>query len=97
VYRGGKSGLSDTFASALWSANYLFELMSMGYSGVNLHAAAGMRSVSVGGSFVGKQSEDPNEPHPSRFTRPSRTREPWPQRVDGKLNDKYLLEPVAMG
>ncbi len=29
VYQGGKPGLSDVFAAALWGADYLFELMSL--------------------------------------------------------------------
>ena len=100
VYRGGKSGLSDTFASALWSANYLLELMSMGYSGVNLHGGSGhAQAVSVGGSFVGEaEMKDPNEPHPKPFYTPIANEGTLAgSGVDGKLNDKYLLEPVAYG
>ena len=41
VYRGGKSGLSDRFAAALWAADYLLTLMHFGYSGVNLHGGSG--------------------------------------------------------
>jgi hypothetical protein len=37
-YHGGKEGVSNTFASALWGADYLFTLASYGASGVNLHA-----------------------------------------------------------
>jgi len=36
-YRGGKPGVSDVFASALWSADYALLLASNNYSGVNLH------------------------------------------------------------
>jgi len=35
-YGGGKKGVSDTFASALWSLDYMFLLASEGCSGVNL-------------------------------------------------------------
>jgi Glycosyl hydrolase family 79 C-terminal beta domain len=34
---GGKSGVSDTFATALWSLNTLFALAQSGISGVNFH------------------------------------------------------------
>jgi hypothetical protein len=36
-YRGGKPGVSDVFAAALWSADYSLLLTSNNYSGVNLH------------------------------------------------------------
>lgn len=35
-YGGGKSGVSDTFASALWCLDYLFVLASHGCAGVNM-------------------------------------------------------------
>jgi hypothetical protein len=100
VFRGGKPGLSDVFASALWSADYLFQLMSMGYSGVNLHGGSGhAQAVSVGGSFVGEaEMKDPNEPHPKPFYTPIANEGTLAgSGVDGKLNEKYLLEPVGYG
>lgn len=36
-YNGGKAGVSDTFASALWAADYALRLASVGYAGVNFH------------------------------------------------------------
>jgi len=36
-YRGGKPGMSDAFASALWAGDYLLQLASLGCAGVNLH------------------------------------------------------------
>lgn len=53
-YRGGKPGVSDVFAAALWSADYSLRLASNNYSGVNLHGGTG-KSVanSVGGSLPG--------------------------------------------
>ncbi len=100
VFGGGKSGLSDAFASALWSADYLFQLMSMGYSGVNLHGGSGhAQAVSVGGRFVGEaEMKDPNEPHPKPFYTPIANEGTLAgSGVDGKLNHKYLLEPVGYG
>jgi hypothetical protein len=35
---GGRAGLSDTFASALWGADYLFTLANHGAAGANFHA-----------------------------------------------------------
>ena len=100
VFRGGKSGLSDRFAAALWGADYLFQLMAMGYSGVNLHGGSGhAQAVSVGGSFVGEaEMKDPNEPHPKPFYTPIANEGTLAgSGVDGKLNANYLLEPVGYG
>jgi len=36
-YRGGKPGVSDTFASALWSADLMYQLASAGGMGINFH------------------------------------------------------------
>lgn len=36
-FGGGKPGVSDTFASALWGADYMLTCASGGYRGVNLH------------------------------------------------------------
>lgn len=36
-YRGGKPGMSDAFAAALWSGDFLLRLASLGCAGVNLH------------------------------------------------------------
>ena len=36
-YGGGKEGVSDTFASALWGADYMFRIAQAGGTGVNFH------------------------------------------------------------
>lgn len=36
-YGGGKEGVSDTFASALWGADYMFRIAQAGGMGVNFH------------------------------------------------------------
>jgi hypothetical protein len=100
VYRGGKPGLSDVFAAALWAADYLFELMSLGYCGVNLHGGSGhAQAVSVGGSLSGeKLMKDPNVPHPKPFYTPIANEGTLAgSGVNGKLNSRYLLEPVGYG
>jgi hypothetical protein len=100
VYRGGKYGLSDAFASALWAADYLLTLMSLGYSGVNLHGGSGhAQAVSVGGTFVGEADmKDPNQPHPKPFYTPIANEGTLAgSGVDGKLNSKYVLEPTGYG
>jgi hypothetical protein len=100
VYRGGKPGVSDVLASALWGADYLFELMSLGYCGVNLHGGSGhAQAVSVGGVFHGEAlMKDPTVPHPKPFYTPIANEGTLAGAgVDGKLNGKYVLEPVGVG
>ncbi len=55
-YRGGKPGVSDVTAAALWAADYSLLLASNGYTGVNLHGGS-YKAVagSVGGSLPGDQ------------------------------------------
>jgi hypothetical protein len=93
-YRGGKPGVSDVFAAALWSADYALLLASNNYSGVNLHGGTG-KSVanSVGGFLPGdvllKEKGDTPEQiatHPHPFYTPIAT-----------FGTDYKSEPVAYG
>ena len=93
-YRGGKPGVSDVFAAALWSADYSLLLASNDYSGVNLHGGTG-KSVanSVGGSLPGDalleaKGETPEQiaAHPHPFYTPI-----------GTFGSEYRMEPVAYG
>jgi hypothetical protein len=93
-YRGGKPGVSDVFASALWAADYSLLLASNDYSGVNLHGGTG-KSVanSVGGSLPGDslleaKGETPEQiaAHPHPFYTPIAT-----------FGTDYVSEPVAYG
>jgi hypothetical protein len=93
-YRGGKPGVSDVFAAALWSADYSLLLASNNYSGANLHGGTG-KSVanSVGGSLPGDAllragGETPEQiaTHPHPFYTPIAT-----------IGSDYVLEPVAYG
>jgi len=93
-YRGGKPGVSDVFAAALWSADYSLLLAGNDYSGVNLHGGTG-KSVanSVGGSLPGDalleaKGETPEQiaAHPHPFYTPIAT-----------FGVDYVLEPVAYG
>jgi hypothetical protein len=62
-YRGGKPGMSDAFAAALWAGDYMLALASAGCAGVNLHG--GSRSVlraalgnHMPGELVARESSD---------------------------------------
>ena len=51
---GGKPGVSDTFASALWCAGYMLECMTRGWTGVNLHGGGnGFYAPIVGAPSTG--------------------------------------------
>lgn len=93
-YRGGKPGVSDVFAAALWAADYSLLLASNNYSGINLHGGTG-KSVanSVGGFLPGdillkEKGESPDRiaTHPHPFYTPIAT-----------FGSEYVMEPVAYG
>ncbi len=53
-YRGGKPGMSDAFAAALWGGDYMLELASLGCSGVNLHGGrSAFLTAGLGGHTPG--------------------------------------------
>jgi hypothetical protein len=93
-YRGGKPGVSEVFAAALWSADYSLLLASNNYSGINLHGGTG-KSVanSVGGFLPGdvllkEKGESPDQiaTHPHPFYTPIAT-----------FGSEYVMEPVGYG
>jgi hypothetical protein len=87
-YRGGKPGVSDVFAAALWSADYCLLLASLGYVGVNLHGGSAKQVAnSLGGHLPGEDLlKDPSEPHPKPFYTPI-----------ADMNGRYVAEPVSFG
>jgi hypothetical protein len=87
-YRGGKPGVSDVLAAALWAADYLLTLASLGYCGVNLHGGTRNQvAASLGGVLPGEALlTNPNEPHPRPFYTPI-------AQIDGA----YVQEPVFHG
>lgn len=44
---GGKAGVSEVFAAALWSADYLFDLAERGVSGINFHGSFNCRGYTT--------------------------------------------------
>ncbi len=71
-YQGGKPGVSDVFASALWVADYALFLAAHGYAGINLHGGSGKAvGNSLGGHLPGEALLSPNDaPHPRPFYTP---------------------------
>jgi hypothetical protein len=93
-FRGGKPGLSDVFAAALWAADYSLLLASNNYSGINLHGGTGaVIANGLGGFLPGdvllkQQGQTPDQiaSHPHPFYVPIAV-----------FGSEYVLEPVAYG
>lgn len=51
-FHGGKPGVSDTFASALWSGDYMLQVAQAGYIGVNLHGGGEGLYTPIAGSIA---------------------------------------------
>ncbi len=93
-YRGGKPGVSDVFAAALWSADYSLLLASNNYSGINLHGgtgpiiASGLGGVMFGDEVLKDEGATPAEiaSHPHPYYSPI-----------AAFGSEYVLEPVAYG
>ena len=93
-YRGGKPGVSDVFAAALWAADYSLLLASNNYSGINLHGGTGNSVAnSVGGFLPGDvllkdqgATAEQIATHPHPFYTPIAT-----------FGNEYVLQPVGYG
>jgi hypothetical protein len=87
-YRGGKPGVSDVFAAALWAADYCLLLASLGYCGVNLHGGSAKQVAnSLGGTLPGDALiTNHNEQHPRPFYTPI-----------AQSGSSYVAEPVFHG
>jgi len=93
-YRGGKPGVSDVFAAALWSADYSLLLARNNYSGINLHGGTGSIIASgLGGQMFGDQVlKDQGATAEQIARRPH----PYYSPI-ASFDSNYVLEPVAYG
>ncbi len=88
-YQGGKPGVSDVYAAALWAADYLLDLACRGYAGANLHGGTGKYvGNSLGGHLPGDHLLQPGTAalHPHPFYTPI-----------ARIGDSYVAEPVSYG
>jgi hypothetical protein len=93
-YRGGKPGVSDVFAAALWAADYSLLLASGNYSGINLHGgtapiiSSGLGGVMFGDEVLKAEGATPEQiaSHPHPYYAPI-----------ASFGPDYILEPVAYG
>jgi len=93
-YRGGKPGVSDVFAAALWAADYSLLLAANNYSGINLHGGtapiitSGLGGVMFGDEVLRAEGATPDQiaSHPHPYYAPI-----------ASFGSDYILEPVAYG
>jgi hypothetical protein len=93
-YRGGKPGVSDVFAAALWAADYSLLLAANNYSGINLHGGTGSIIASgLGGVMFGDEvlkdqgaTQEQIATHPHPYYAPI-----------ASFGSDCVLEPVAYG
>ena len=89
-YQGGKPGVSDVFAAALWAADYALFLASHGYAGINLHGGGGKAvGNSLGGHLPGEDllpAGDSPTSHPRPFYTPI-----------ANIGGQYVAEPDFYG
>jgi hypothetical protein len=93
-FRGGKPGVSDVFAAALWAADYALHLASNNYTGINLHGgtfgpiASGLGGFLPGDVLLKDQGATPEQiaAHPHPFYTPI-----------AQFGEIYTMEPVGYG
>jgi hypothetical protein len=90
-WNGGKPGVSDVFAAALWSADYLLLHASMGCAGVNLHGGDSRQfAASMGGTLAGDELLLAQHKKLSEHPSPAYTPLAF-------YNGEYVAEPVSYG
>jgi len=71
-YRGGKPGMSDAFAAALWGGDYMLQLASLGCAGVNFHGGNSARlTAGLGDHTPGMEAAKTPQKVRSGFYTPS--------------------------
>jgi len=80
---GGLPGISDVFASALWAADFLLNLASLGYAGVNIHGGDGEQTDEL---TVDSPALDSSNGHPHPYYTPI-----------NHTDSAYVAEPVYYG
>jgi hypothetical protein len=87
-YRGGKPGVSDTLASALWAADYMLSLASVGCHGVNFHGGGGgYLRAALGGQLPGEQTSKNRKPVQNAFYAP----------IAGYIGEGFSARPEFYG
>ena len=87
-YRGGKPGMSDALASALWSGDYMLTLASAGCAGVNLHGGSrSMLRASLGNHMPGESVAKAGSDNKGGYYTP----------IAGELEQGFKARPIFYG
>ena len=87
-YRGGKPGMSDTLASALWGGDYVLTLAAAGCAGVNLHGGSrNILKAALGNHLPGEQIENESSDSKGSFYTP----------IAGEVNYGFKARPIFYG
>ena len=99
-YRGGKPGMSDALASALWVGDYMLMLATAGCAGVNLHGGSReFLRASLGDHMPGEQlaknggrQSDPSAVPDARIVKGG-----YYTPIAGELDVGYTARPIFYG
>jgi hypothetical protein len=87
-YRGGKPGMSDTLASALWGGDYLLSLAAAGCAGVNLHGGSrNLLKAALGNHLPGELVANKNSDSKGGYYTP----------IAGEVKDGFYARPLFYG
>jgi hypothetical protein len=87
-YRGGKPGMSDALASALWGGDYMLTLASVGCAGVNLHGGSRrILSASLGNHMPGDSVAKDGSDKKGGYYTP----------IAGEVDDGFAARPIFYG
>lgn len=87
-YRGGKPGMSDTFASALWGGDYMLTLAAAGCGGVNLHGGSrNILKAALGNHLPGEKEENAGSDSKGSYYTP----------IAGEVNYGFTARPIFYG
>jgi hypothetical protein len=87
-YRGGKPGMSNAFASALWAGDYMLMLASAGCAGVNLHGGSReFLRASLGDHMPGENVSKEGSSTKGGYYTP----------IDGEVDVGFSARPILYG
>jgi hypothetical protein len=86
-YRGGKPGMSDALAGALWGSDYLLTLATNGCAGVNLHGGSGNAVRASLGNHMPGESLAPGKKVKGSFYTP----------IAGSAEEGFEARPIFYG
>jgi hypothetical protein len=97
-YRGGKPGMSNALASALWAGSYMLELASLGCAGVNFHGGTeGKLTASLGDHTPGLDSAKTPQTQRGGFYTPIRSEPGQPAKAMPIFHGILLANQLSGG